>query len=278
MIGLSNSLSPDGSPGHYNDVIAGMMKDDFARLVGPNLNPVKETIPVLGMQWEIWDALEKDDLQSKIPLTCVASPPTFLEADILDPKTKTLRRLLAALDSTAATLPEIVEVLNRILDDGNFAASFRHLEIPALQRVGHRSVWREERRVPAKFPLRTLQRRRVNRLIVERLCPGAIRPGQYLGAGGVFRMLFNEMFSKSDDPPSEIWLYAHPEHMPACKRDAKRVAGEMKILLPRMIDRTSADWPGELWDPETAQSWCRNADAWQRYQGDMNLFYDGDQP
>jgi hypothetical protein len=273
MIGLSYSLEADGSPGYYNNAIARLMNADHAALTRKHPNGA----PWVGMQWEIWDALDDHDFQDKVPLTQVASPPRFSEADIRNPDAKDLRRLLTWLNSPATGPADIAGALNDVLDDGNFASHFRDLQLPVLQRGGHRLIWTEERRVPGQFPLRRLQAWRVNRLIVERLSPNGIHAGQYLGARAVFKMLF-EQVAKPGDLIGETWIYAHPAHFPACSRDAMFVASELSVCLEKVVDCTTNRWQGDLWDPQTAQSWCRGPEPWRSYQEDMRLFHTGANP
>jgi hypothetical protein len=273
MIGLSYSLGPDGSPGYYNKVIAGLMEADYAVLAANH----PDSAPWLGMQWEIWDALEGRDLQKAVPLEQVALPPRFAEADIRNPGAKDLIRLLTSLNAQKTPLSETVAALNGVLEDRNFAKRFRGLQLPALQRTGHRFVWAEERRIPDEFPLKRLQTWRVNRLIVERLCPAGINPGQYLGARAVFKMLLGQVAAVGDTV-EEVWLYAHPEHFPACRDDVAFVAKELSIGLGKVVDRTTDQWNGGLWDEQTAQHWCRSFRQWRLYQADMRAYYEGTEP
>jgi hypothetical protein len=273
MIGLSYSLDADGSPGYYNKVIAGLMEADYRALAEERPNSALW----LGMQWEIWDALDGRDVQKVVPLTQVASPPRFSEADIRNTGAKDLNRLLTWLESPATVHADMVKVLNGVLDDGNFATHFQELQLPVLQRGGHRLIWVEERLVPRKFPLTRFQTWRVNRLIVERLSPNGINVGQYLGARAVFKMLFEQVATKGD-VIQEVWLYAHPEHFPACRDDATFVANELSIRLGKIVDRTTDQWNGRLWDAQTAQSWCRSIELWRAYQTDMRLYYTGTEP
>lgn len=56
LVGFAYSLMPDGSPGSYNQKIAKSMKEDMVMV---NRKPEGEG-PWVGMQWEIFDALEEE--------------------------------------------------------------------------------------------------------------------------------------------------------------------------------------------------------------------------
>ncbi len=107
LVGFAYSLTPDGFPGKYNEKIADRMKDA--------INKVKERDkpedrPWIGMQWEIFDALEskvkeqKDDnlldlLRELVPFTHVAGPPLFDRDDIKNPEV-IVAQLKAALSDS----------------------------------------------------------------------------------------------------------------------------------------------------------------------------------
>ena len=79
MIGFSYSLGTDGAPGEYNKTIPDLMARDYADAIASCVtNP-----PWVGMQWEIWDALDGNQFQDTVPELRVAAPPRFTEKDIL---------------------------------------------------------------------------------------------------------------------------------------------------------------------------------------------------
>lgn len=88
VLGFAYSLTPEGSPGIYNEQIA----DQLKTVILSAGKQAEVDRPWIGMQWEIFDALEIGwndqgiELLDIVPLSHVGSPPFFLEDDVLEPK------------------------------------------------------------------------------------------------------------------------------------------------------------------------------------------------
>ncbi len=87
VLGFAYSLTPEGLPGAYNEQIAKQIKAVILSAVGQE----KEDRPWIGMQWEIFDAIESEwdkeniKLLKIVPLSHVGGPPLFSADDISDP-------------------------------------------------------------------------------------------------------------------------------------------------------------------------------------------------
>lgn len=86
VLGFAFSMTPEGLPGTYNEHLANQLRSvlrDAAQ------RPASER-PWIGMQWEIFDALEatwnssQGDLLELVPLMHVAAPPVFVDDDIVN--------------------------------------------------------------------------------------------------------------------------------------------------------------------------------------------------
>ena len=290
MIGFSFSLWPDSSPGRCNEWIAKSMRADLARC-SPRVQPW------VGVQWEIFDALEDLNTFSFVaarfvPERAIAGPACFYRSDIRDGsgfvdllregKFPAVRRLAESLKPTldASQGPpdsaQLCAALNRIIDDRWLFEAFdglveltdldRRVERPELSFLGT-----EKRRLPTKgfYPkgLRKFQARRVNRLLIEAIVPeGILARGEYLDADQVARHVLGTL-----DVPSirAVWLYAHPHHRDRCKqrtlvalRDRGWTGGDDDL----QFGDDAGDWDAtHSWDADSAQVWCRSRENWEAY-------------
>jgi hypothetical protein len=88
VLGFAYSLTPKGLPGQYNEKIAKQLN----RIIRQARGLEKDQRPWIGMQWEIFDAIEREwkgelnELLSIVPLSHVGGPPLFSKKDIGSPK------------------------------------------------------------------------------------------------------------------------------------------------------------------------------------------------
>ena len=240
MIGFSYSLAPDGSPGSYNERIAKSIRAHLRKAP-------EEALPWVGIQWEIYDAIVEHDKSDRfkaaplIPESHIAAPPTFKRDDIKDfdafvdllrsGPTKAARTLCKQLQmrgcnlaSSTLNVDELTSFLNKLLDDRDM---FRHyqgtLELHDLHRIQLGAIGTEKRTLPQPdaYPegLRKFQARRINRLIIEAVCPddSILRRGRYLSTQGVLDLLLPQV--KQDGREIQyVFVYAHPQHSPRCRK------------------------------------------------------------
>lgn len=296
QIGFAYSLTPDGAPGSYNHALAQSIKNDI---------DAGNPSACVGMQWEIYDALEQiygnDDSSlptGLIPLSLVATPPPFEPNHIKEPHhlisfisesddaaVSILRNQigqildkmgyshLAALGApNVAILKEmLVAFLNSLLHNPFFFRDFAgNVKLESLVREAKTREWREERVMPnpADYPngLHRLQTQRVNRLIIEGIIPKTIlERGGYLSTRGVLDQIIPEI-GRSGRSISTVKVYGHPAHRPRCRRQfLEYVWNQGWPLSPDQVTFGDMD---EFWDPETAQEWCRSPEAWDAYEKD----------
>ena len=289
MIGFSFSLWPDSSPGRCNEWIAKSMRADLARVSS-------RLLPWVGVQWEIFDALEDLNTFSFVaaqfvPERAIAGPARFYRSDIRDgagliellrdAKFPAVRRLAESLQITldAQTPPDSAQLcaaLNHIIDDRWLFEAFdglveladldRRVERPELSFLGT-----EKRRLPTRgfYPkgLRKFQARRINRLLIEAIVPERILArGEYLDAGQVARHVLGTL-----DVPliRSVWVYAHPHHRDWCKQKtlvALRERGWTGSDDDLQFGDDAADWDAvHTWDADSAQVWCRSRENWDAY-------------
>jgi hypothetical protein len=290
MIGFSFSLWPDSSPGRCNEWIARSMRTDLARC-SPHVQPW------VGVQWEIFDALEDLNTFSFVaarfvPEHAVAGPACFYQSDIRDGaglvellregKFAAVRKLAESLKiplDAPQTPPDVAQLcaaLNGIIDERNLFEAFdglveltdldRRVERPELSFLGI-----EKRRLPTKgfYPkgLRRFQARRVNRLLIEAIVPESILArGEYLDAGQVARYVLGTLEVAAI---RTVWLYAHPYHRDWCKQKtlvALRERGWPGGDDDLQFGDDAADWDAtHTWDADSAQVWCRSRENWETY-------------
>jgi hypothetical protein len=289
MIGFSFSVWPDSSPGRCNEWIAKSMRGDLARSSAGSH-------PWVGVQWEIFDALEDLNTFSFaaarfVPERAIAGPPCFYPSDIRDGagfvdllregKLPAVRTLAESLKTTldAQTPPDSAELcagLNRLIDDRQLFEAFdglveltdldRRVERPELSFLGT-----EKRRLPTRglYPkgLRKFQARRVNRLLIEAIVPeGILARGGYLDAGQVARHVLGTL-----DVPliRSVWVYAHPCHRDWCRQEtlvALRERGWTGGDDSLQFGDDAANWDAtHTWDADSAQVWCRSQKNWEAY-------------
>jgi hypothetical protein len=289
LLGFSYSLTPDGSAGSYNERIALSIRADLHKAHKAG------TLPWTGIQWEIYDAIGKHDewdsfkAAKLIPKSHVAAPPKFEASEIKDSagfanllksgSTKAARQLHDQLEKLGGNLDdptldatELASYLNRLLDDRN---SFRHyegnLELHDLHRIQLGAIGTEKRTLPQSgaYPngLREFQARRVNRLIVESICPddSILKRGEYLSTKGVLDLLLPQV-EQDGFEVKYILVYGHPQHSPRCRCQTIRSLEARGWTLPEfnVYDvHEGQDWP---WDSTTAQVWCRSLKNWQDYE------------
>src|SRR5215210_5820230 len=79
VLGFAFSLTPEGLPGSYNDRIAEQLKE----IISIARNHETSSRSWIGMQWEIFDAIEstwggqEKELLDLVPLSHIGAPPLF---------------------------------------------------------------------------------------------------------------------------------------------------------------------------------------------------------
>lgn len=286
LLGFSYSLTVDGSPGSYNEIIAQSIRSSLQKAAQHG------KFPWTGMQWEIFDAIVDHDqvdnfkVAPHIPESRIASPPKFKPNEISLPAfaehllagaTKACRNLHTSLSSlgcphltTDLNAEIFVEYLNLILDDrNNFGAYDGLLELHDLHRSDLGAVGTEKRNVPEPiaYPngLRKFQAIRINRLIIEAICPNReiLQGGKYLSTKGVLDLLLPQAIQDCSEI-KYVFVYGHPHHSPRCKWQTQQSLLEYNLNFPEVYDiHQGQDWP---WDGSTAQVWCRSLDNWTDYE------------
>lgn len=174
---------------------------------------------------------------------------------------------------------QIADYLNRLIQtEQNFHRRFWRgkeamLELHDRQRGDFGPVGFEKRELPASAAnLGQYQNQRVNRLIVQAICPDpSILPEPaYLSTKGVLQHLFREMPSRGTGF-DRVYIYASPVHSARCKRQFIEFAwsvgwpvdaGQVTVIY-FADDMSKCGW---IWDEGTAQVWCRSKQAWEAYE------------
>lgn len=275
LIGFSYSLMPDGTPGWYNEVLA---KQLTSRLELYRAN--KAALPQVALQWEIADALGvlnphlTHELSASDKLL-VVQPPDFLADDltegdfdrwIANTESDDARILHYCLDATQGR--SIIEQLNRLLGDATLYEKFEGLELDNFVRTKLGELFTEYRALPIRrdFPLglQQYQRRRINRLIIERIVdsPLVMPRARYLSTRGVVDHVFDH-FLQLNQEIETVGIIAHPLHAPRCVEQTKRA---ISIRLPHALLSNESPEEDIDWDRSTAQVWCRSLSNWLQYE------------
>lgn len=298
LIGFAFSLTPDGSPGKYNQAIAERIKQDITN---------SEANTWVSMQWEIYDALIDLYQEEGSPLpfiltdkSLVATPPLFAPDDIVALDTfvssiysntslpwSKLRDHLAAVAQSIGykdlgavlTLNDdlkrwaLAAQLNALLRERQFYKEFvGTVKLIPLSRKGQHGDWNEERVMPdlaeARYAdgLRRFQAQRINRLIIEAIVPESqLRRGRYLSTRGVLDQVIGEIGGSGRDL-SQVRIYGHPAHSPRCRRQfLEYIWNHGWLLDPQHV---VIDGLKKFWDDGTAQDWCKSPEAWEKYEND----------
>lgn len=280
LLGFAYSLAPDGAPGVYNVDIANSIRKEF-------LKSQHDARPCIGMQWEIYDALEEDPgssagLLDAVPHSDVAPPPRFREADILDingiitslresqtPATRALVSKIPDIFTIKNDKTALVSLFNQLLYDRNFYEVFESLiDLHDLHRPDKGMIGLEKRTIPdrRKYPhgLRRFQSQRLNRLIIEAILPESILDrGQYLNTKQVANHIF-EQIKKGQRTIKHIVIYAHPEHRWWCRKNLTDSVKENNLRISSL--QTYFGDTTLFWDSNTAQVWCRSKENWELYK------------
>jgi hypothetical protein len=293
LLGFSFSMDPDGSPGSYNEAIADAMRERIAKYsVGVNA--------LLAAQWEIVDALANRHPDDKQPFedktfTFVAEPPKFKASDVLDaahlvrllrePKTDGARKLSEQLceclrqvghrpDSDARLLERahldgtrLAAYLNRLLSDSEMYKKFHSkVELHNLHRKDKGALGFEARQMPSsKGKLLKFQTMRVNRFIIEAVIPDerVLRRSTYLNTQGVLDNTLDH-FKDKVQRITKVCVFGFPAHSPHCRRLTIESFWNKGISLkPQDVEDVPAGEP--LWNPKTAQMWCRSCGTHEDY-------------
>ena len=268
LIAFSFSLRPDGSPGRCNQKIAIQMKDVIS-------NTSLEGEPAIGMQWEIYEAME-ENLRESIPLDFVAPPPLFTDEDVLGDLNLSgapaFQRLIDLAPELASLQHEdVVKRLNQILEHRTFYEHFEAmLDLHDLVRADKGLIGLEKRRMPRRTDygehgLGLFQARRVNRLILETLFPETeIRRARYLNTEGVARHVMDQLKSTGRQV-RYVFVFAHPEHRDWCQKNLTKVLSESQPSVEVLNGDVSRWDANDLWDRDSAQVWCRSPENFEHY-------------
>jgi len=252
-------------------------------------------LPWTGIQWEIYDAIvehdESDSFKAAqlIPKSHIAAPPNFEPAEIKNLSafvdllksgpTKAARELYDQLETQGCNLSspmldatKLALDLNRLLDDqSSFRRYHSTVELYDFHRIQLGAIGTEKRTLPEinAYPkgLRELQAKRINRLIIESVCPdgSVLKRGEYLSTQGVLNLLLSQV--KQDGREIQyVFVYGHPQHSPRCRNQTIQSLKTHGWALPEsyVYDvHEGQDWP---WDLTTAQVWCRSLENWQDYE------------
>jgi hypothetical protein len=247
------------------------------------------------VQWELRDALADGEaacgvpIADRIPPSRVAAPPRFAPGDVLDAAafaamlregpTRAARELRGELetigcrvDGTAPDAAGLAAALNRLLCDRfRFRRYAGWLRLRDLRRPrrGPLGIERREMPDPAAYPngLRAYQAARVNRLIVEAVCPAGamLAPAPYLSTQDVLDILLPRLLGDRF-PIRRVFIYAHPEHASRCRRQTLRSLRALGLRLPEadvVNVHRGERWP---WDARTAQASCGSLEAWNAHE------------
>lgn len=287
VIGFSFGIRPDGSPGACNEEIAKRMSETLLAC-----HDRASARPWVGMQWEIFDALDQANLLHRIikelvSVQHVAPPPSFELADFAHPDSiarplvkpstpaeRTLSRMIHHADVTPPEPARLMDAFNRLLSDRALYERFEdRLDLRDLHRPEKGLIGLEKRQMPnsKSYPagLRLFQARRINRLILETLFgEDVLRRGKYLNTLGVARHCFRELRAESREI-ERVFIFAHPEHVDWCWKNVAKAAGEVGYNLSEhnVVFGNASQWEhGTLWDRESAQVWCRSPENFRSYQ------------
>lgn len=250
--------------------------------------------PLVGLQWEVFDALE--DLNTygftaiqAMTQSMVVSPHVFDLSDVRDgvalleflreaklPAVARLAKIMGGIVDSTPDRADICAVLNDLLNDRRLFDQFdglvelsdldRSVERPELSFLGT-----EKRRLPTKglYPngLRRFQARRVNRLLMEAIVPERLLARRHdLNENDVV----DHMLDRTDvSSLRSVTIYAHPDHRSVC------LAATLDGLRQRGWEGTESriefggevEWdPNHAWDGDSAQVWCRSPENWHVYQ------------
>jgi len=292
LIGFSFSLNKDGSPGSYNQKITSKIIEDINCIKCGNKGN-----PWIGIQWEIYDALNilKDNSDfdmSLFPSSHVAPPPSFKTDEIKLDKLKGLlsmsdeddnsdlnilreniEKIMKEVDENSSiknlTNHNVASYFNRLLTEKKFFKDFYgKVVLKHLYRPERGPLAVEYRMMPDiseyNNGLRTYQTKRVNRLIIEAICGEIITTGEYLNTAGVLKLLLPKALAERPEI-SHIYIYAHPKHSHRCRRTLIEIAWELgfDVQFEYVYERCEGEeWK---WESDTAQVWCRSEDNWNIY-------------
>lgn len=243
IIAFAFSLMSDGAPGSYNLRLAQHLQKQ--------LEKYRDDAPYVAVQWEIADAMAEAN-------------PALLQGLRSSDKSKLLQHWL-----TTAAGNSIAEQLNSLLDEANFYEGFGPFKLNNLERPELGELFTEYRSLPrsSDYPLglSQFQRKRINRLIIERLVDDVdiVRPGRYLSTAGVIDFVANQLLNHSPTHLQKIGIVAHPLHAPRCIEQTKQA-----MSAKQSNANIYAEGPDQeiLWDEATAQIWCRSLSNWSNYE------------
>jgi hypothetical protein len=277
VIGFSFGILPTGAPGRLNERIATRIAEDSG---------VRSNDCLVGMQWELEDALRRINLHHRSD--CVVAPsPALTEDDII-----CLRDLESAVESEEhlkkafeelnlhRSLKDVfqfknraVAYCNRLLSDKRLFRSFDRLQLKPLRKSKSGRDWEESRVIPpAKSPdLNTFQNQRVNRLIIETIAEKAIKQAKYLGTIDVAQAVWNVVRDRNLTV-AHVRVYGHPEHVLRGRIQTLESAWKLGLQLdPAQVTvipcgDSEREAPGN-WDPDNAQEWIRTWELYRQHEG-----------
>jgi hypothetical protein len=286
---LAFSMGPEGDPGCYNRQLAERRRVDFEKLP-----PGAKTFD--GVQWEGYDADEAAGFPHLCPTAHVIRPPDFTPEDVPSPekllaflirddeRTTLLRNALGAqsknLGHSDWTEPlrdpqRLAAHLNGLLGNRvwyrEVSMGLPDLQLAALRRGEKGELGTESRVMPkGKGPLGRFQARRVNRLIIESLCPDEklLKRFVYITTSrGLDHLLATAQSEQREI--QHVILYAHPAHYPRVRWQflERAWASGWDISSQEVYEGAPNDgsW-NPLWWREAAQSWCRSHAEWLAYE------------
>lgn len=148
------------------------------------------------------------------------------------------------------------------------------LQLHGRPREGFGPVGFEYRELPpraSQSPLGDYQTHRVNRLILDAICPDrtVLPEPRYLSTKGVLENLYRQMGNRPDC--DRIFIYASPVHSGRCERQFLEFAYSQNWTVDfsqiqtifLADDMAPCGW---IWQEGTSQVWCRSKAAWEAYE------------
>jgi hypothetical protein len=285
ILAFAFSLSSDGSPGSYNERLAGQLHQYLEENQSDDL-------PLIALQWEIADALHSHypslvsslDNQQKL---FVVEPPRFEVSEFDEAQIESWFEInLGEADQTLADCLTLIggsstlARLNKFLESDILYKKFLNIDFGNLVRPNLGEGFTEHREIPLESNytngLKPYQRLRVNRLIIETIIHDRdiLEAGKYLSTPSVIDTLLKHCLT-TNHTFENILLVAHPLHLPRCIKQTNDAFTARKLETNITGQLTGDDFP---WDSSSAQVWCRSLANWQHYESIVQEWINKNRP
>lgn len=276
-VGFAFSMNKDSSPGDYNRDIAKCMLDSWDSEKGPGEDSDKDKPIWIGVQWELYDALEERRLgfaRANIPEEHVAGPPLFRKEDLAGERVALLRHLLrdtelpepqrtvmellrTEISNILSRMPphdgkerqilfpdQLAALLNRVVLEGKFLKNVIDAALNPKPKLDETKFagWKEERTLPEPGnEMGRFQSRRLSRIIIDWLfkeeTDGAMKAA-YLNTVQVCVRLFEQVATEGVTIDS-VKVFGFPEHGPRCTANVLQTLW----LNGRLAEQTAKEQP-----------------------------------